>query len=68
VNGAPISQGLYNPRFEHDACGIGAIVNISGKREHAIIDHGKQVLLNLRHRGAGSLWPGAAGLARAADG
>ena len=45
-------QGLYDPRFEHDACGIGAVVNISGKREHAIIDHGKQVLLNLRHRGA----------------
>ncbi len=43
---------MYDPRWEHDACGIGAIVNISGRREHAIIDHGKQVLLNLMHRGA----------------
>ena len=49
---APKAQGLYDPRFEHDACGIGAIFNISGRREHAIIDHGKQVLLNLQHRGA----------------
>jgi len=48
----PTSQGLYDPRWEHDACGIGAIVNISGRREHAILDRGKQVLLNLQHRGA----------------
>ena len=44
--------GLYDPRFEHDACGVGAVVNISGRREHAIIEYGKQVLLNLHHRGA----------------
>jgi len=49
---APKAHGLYDPRFEHDACGIGAIVNISGRREHAIIEHGKRVLLNLQHRGA----------------
>ena len=49
---APKAQGLYDPRFEHDACGIGAVVNISGRREHAIVEHGKQVLLNLMHRGA----------------
>jgi len=48
----PSAQGLYDPRFEHDACGIGAIVNISGRREHAILEYGKQVLLNLQHRGA----------------
>ena len=48
----PGSQGLYDPWHEHDACGIGAIVNISGRREHAIIEYGKQVLLNLQHRGA----------------
>jgi glutamate synthase domain-containing protein 2/glutamate synthase domain-containing protein 1/glutamate synthase domain-containing protein 3 len=50
----PKSQGLYNPQFEHDACGIGAVVNISGKRDHAIVEYGKQVLLNLMHRGASS--------------
>jgi len=45
-------NGLYEPRREHDACGIGAVVNISGKREHSIIEYGKQILLNLHHRGA----------------
>ncbi|MCF7975750.1 MAG: glutamate synthase large subunit [Phycisphaerae bacterium] len=47
-------QGLYDPRFEHDACGIGAVVNISGRRDHSIIEYGKQILHNLRHRGAAS--------------
>jgi len=45
-------RGLYEVRREHDACGIGAVVNISGKREHSIIEYGKQILLNLHHRGA----------------
>ena len=45
-------QGLYESRREHDACGIGAVVNISGKRDHSIIEHGKEILLNLHHRGA----------------
>ena len=47
-------QGLYESRREHDACGIGAIANISGERTHAIVDYGRQVLLNLDHRGAAS--------------
>ena len=46
------NQGLYETRREHDACGIGAIVNISGKRDHSIIEYGRQILLNLHHRGA----------------
>jgi len=46
------NQGLYEVRREHDACGIGAVVNISGKREHSIIEHGKEILINLNHRGA----------------
>ena len=48
----PKAQGLYDPQWEHDACGIGAVVNISGRRDHAIVEHAKQVLLNLTHRGA----------------
>ena len=48
----PKAQGMYDPQWEHDACGIGAVVNISGCRDHAIVEHGKQVLLNLMHRGA----------------
>jgi glutamate synthase domain-containing protein 2/glutamate synthase domain-containing protein 1/glutamate synthase domain-containing protein 3 len=52
AHGAPRAQGLYDPAWEHDACGIGAIVNISGRREHTIVQYGKQVLMNLMHRGA----------------
>ena len=48
----PSVRGLYDPQWEHDACGIGAVVDISGRRSHAIVEHGKQVLLNLMHRGA----------------
>lgn len=50
----PKNQGLYESRREHDACGIGAVVNISGKKDHSIIQNAKQVLLNLHHRGAAS--------------
>jgi len=48
----PEKHGLYDPQYEHDACGIGAVVDISGKSDHRIIEYGKQILLNLRHRGA----------------
>ena len=50
----PKDQGLYEARREHDACGIGAVVNIDGRKDHAILQHAKQVLLNLHHRGAAS--------------
>ncbi len=49
---APKARGLYDPQNEHDACGIGAVVDISGARSHKIVDYGKQILLNLQHRGA----------------
>ena len=49
---APGKQGLYDPRFEHEACGVGFVVNIKGRRSHAIIQQALQVLLNLNHRGA----------------
>jgi glutamate synthase (NADPH/NADH) large chain len=45
-------QGLYESRREHDGCGIGAVVRISGRPDHSIIEYGKEILLNLRHRGA----------------
>jgi glutamate synthase (NADPH) large chain len=44
--------GLYDSQHEHGSCGIGAVVNISGRRDHSIIEYGKEILLNLRHRGA----------------
>jgi glutamate synthase (NADPH) large chain len=52
MDGLPVEQGLYDPRNEHDACGIGFVVNIKGQQSHDIILKGLQVLINLRHRGA----------------
>jgi glutamate synthase domain-containing protein 2/glutamate synthase domain-containing protein 1/glutamate synthase domain-containing protein 3 len=48
----PEKQGLYDPRFEHDACGIGFVCNIDGRKSHETIQRGLQVLVNLTHRGA----------------
>src|SRR5271170_7404244 len=45
-------KGLYDPRNEHDACGVGFVANIKGKKSHDIIARGLQILLNLDHRGA----------------
>ncbi len=45
-------QGLYDPRHEHDACGVGFVVNINGTQSHDIIEKGIEVLQNLEHRGA----------------
>jgi glutamate synthase (NADPH/NADH) large chain len=50
--GLPVEQGLYDPRNEHDACGIGFVVNIQGVQSHDIIVKGLQILINLAHRGA----------------
>ena len=51
-NGLPPKQGLYDPQFEHDACGVGFVVNVKGRKSHEIIRQAIQVLLNLDHRGA----------------
>ncbi|WP_055075686.1 glutamate synthase large subunit [Pseudanabaena sp. 'Roaring Creek'] len=48
----PVKQGLYDPQFEHDACGVGFIVHKSGKKSHAIVEQGLTILENLEHRGA----------------
>ena len=45
-------DGLYVPEYEHDACGIGFVANIDGRKSHAIVRQGIQVLENLVHRGA----------------
>ncbi len=50
--GLPAKQGLYDPRNEHDACGVGFVVDIKGRKSHSIVAQGLQVLLNLAHRGA----------------
>ncbi|NVN98455.1 MAG: glutamate synthase large subunit [Geobacteraceae bacterium] len=49
---APKKQGLYDPQFEHDACGIGFVTSIKGKKSHNIIEQALTVLVNLDHRGA----------------
>src|SRR5689334_21262289 len=46
------SRGLYDPRNEHDACGVGFVVNIKGRKSHDIISQGLKILENLDHRGA----------------
>jgi glutamate synthase (NADPH/NADH) large chain len=51
-NGLPPAQGMYDPAYEHDACGIGFVASIRGEKSHSIIEQGIQVLINLTHRGA----------------
>jgi glutamate synthase (ferredoxin) len=50
--GPPKKQGLYDPQFEHDACGVGFVVNMKGKKSHEIVRQALTVLVNLDHRGA----------------
>ncbi|PYR00766.1 MAG: glutamate synthase large subunit, partial [Acidobacteria bacterium] len=49
---AESARGLYDPRDEHDACGVGFVAHIKGRRSHAILQQALQVLENLQHRGA----------------
>jgi glutamate synthase (ferredoxin) len=48
----PPKQGLYDPQYEHDACGVGFVVDLKGRPSHEIVRQGIEVLLNLEHRGA----------------
>ena len=50
VNNIKMGKGLYDPSFEHDNCGIGAIVNIHGKKSHQIVDDALKIVENLEHR------------------
>src|SRR5258705_3238522 len=52
VPGPPPAQGLYDPSHEHDACGVGFVVDIKGRRSHTIVRRALSVLINLLHRGA----------------
>src|SRR5690242_1694244 len=51
-NGLPPQQGLYDPQHEHDACGVGFVVDIKGRKSHDILEKAIQILVNLEHRGA----------------
>ncbi|MFM2301033.1 MAG: glutamate synthase large subunit [Pseudomonadota bacterium] len=50
--GFPAPQGLYDPRNEHDACGVGFVAHIKGAKSHAIISQALEILKNIDHRGA----------------
>ncbi len=47
-----MANGLYNATYEHDACGVGMVVNIHGNKSHELVDNALKVLENMRHRGA----------------
>ena len=47
-----MANGLYNASYEHDACGVGMVVNIHGNKSHELVDNALKVLENMRHRGA----------------
>ncbi len=52
------AAGLYDPRFEHDACGVGFVADLSGRGGHDVVARALQVLCNLEHRGAQGGDPG----------
>ena len=52
LSGFPTRQGLYDPRNEHDACGVGFVCDIKNRKSHDIIAQGLELLENLTHRGA----------------
>ena len=45
-----VAKGLYDPRFEHDNCGIGAVVNIKGIKTHQTVENALKIVENLKHR------------------
>ncbi|BCX81945.1 glutamate synthase (NADPH) large chain [Methylomarinovum caldicuralii] len=51
-SGLPRQQGLYDPRNEHDACGVGFVAHIKGRKSHEIVEQGLEIVTNLTHRGA----------------
>ncbi len=54
MNRDSYSGGLYSPEYEHDACGVGLVVNINGSKYHSIVESALQVLENMAHRGGES--------------
>jgi glutamate synthase (ferredoxin) len=48
----PQKQGLYDPRFEHESCGLGFVVDVHGRQSRSIVDQALEVLVNMEHRGA----------------
>ena len=57
VNGKPVKQGLYDPKNEHDACGVGFVAHIKNRKSHDIVEKGLEILERLTHRGAAGADP-----------
>lgn len=49
------AKGLYDPRYEHDNCGIGAVVNIKGIKTHETVENALKIVENLKHRAGKTL-------------
>src|SRR3989441_2081515 len=60
VPGPPAAQGLYDPRFEHDSCGVGFVVDMKGRKSNAILEQALTAVCCLNHRGAAAARPGTA--------
>ena len=52
LSSLPPKQGLYDPRNEHDSCGVGFVVDIKNRKNHDIVRQGLEILVNVTHRGA----------------
>src|SRR4051812_1852198 len=52
MDARPAAQGMYDPRNEHDACGVGFVATLTGEASHALVEQALTVLRNLEHRGA----------------
>jgi glutamate synthase (NADPH/NADH) large chain len=50
-NGLPPKQGMYDPQFEKDACGMGFVAHIKGRKSHEIVEQALTLLFNMEHRG-----------------
>src|SRR5512134_3881098 len=50
--GVPERRGLYDPAYEHDACGVGFVATLLAEPSHSIVEKGIRILVNLEHRGA----------------
>ncbi len=53
----PAARGLYDPRFEHDACGVAFVVDVKGRASHRLVETGLGAICNLEHRGASGAEP-----------
>ena len=54
---APSNAGLYDPNYEHDACGLGFVARVDGERTRQTVEEGLEILRNLAHRGAAGSEP-----------